>query len=72
MLCSDPDDIQSGNAAKISNVTGADGISKLQCAGSDDEIPERQIVPFSCLFAADTRDDLGRGFRNRMDRDSRL
>src|SRR5690242_308411 len=64
---SEPDDIQSGNATKISDITGADGIPKLQCASSDDEIRERQIVPFSCLLATDTRDDLGRCFRNRMD-----
>ncbi len=67
--CSELDNVQSGNAAKVSDIARADGIPKLQCAGSDNEITERKINPLRSLLAVDPRDDLRCGISHRVDWD---
>lgn len=66
------DDVETGNAPEVSDVTGGDGIAKLQGAGSDNEVTERNIDRFRGLLAANLRDDFRRHVGHRMDWDLRL
>ena len=58
------------NATKVSAVTRADGVPKLQCAGSDYKVTERKINSLrSLLTVEDPHDELRCRVRHRMDWD---